>query len=132
MTAVESVEAEVGLGLVGDRYHGSKHRHVSVVSSEDLADAAARYGAPIPVSLTRRNVVVEGIEVPTKPGELLTLGHVGMEVVRIAAPCRLMEELIGPGAKAALRRRAGTIFRLRASGAIRVGDPVLTDDDDFS
>jgi len=36
MKSVASVHAEAGKGLVGDRYHGSKHRHVSVQSFEDL------------------------------------------------------------------------------------------------
>ena len=30
MRAVVDVEAEAGRGLVGDRYHGSRHRHVSL------------------------------------------------------------------------------------------------------
>lgn len=32
--AVDSVVAEAGRGLVGDRYHGSKHRHVTIQSQE--------------------------------------------------------------------------------------------------
>ncbi|MDF3046191.1 MAG: hypothetical protein K0R30_2419, partial [Ornithinibacter sp.] len=30
MRAVVMVHAEAGAGLVGDRYHGTRHRHVSV------------------------------------------------------------------------------------------------------
>ena len=30
MRPVESVRVEAGLGIVGDRYHGSKHRHITV------------------------------------------------------------------------------------------------------
>jgi len=47
-----------------------------------------------------------------------------LEVVRIAAPCKLLDDDIGVGAKTALRRRAGTIFRVLSSGPIRVGDAV--------
>jgi hypothetical protein len=32
MRAVETVLAEAGTGLVGDRYHGSRHRHVTIQS----------------------------------------------------------------------------------------------------
>lgn len=126
MRSVPSVVAEEGKGLIGDRYHGTKHRHVSVQSVEDLADAAAEFSAPIDEDLTRRNISVTGFSIPTKPGDRINIGDVLLEVVRIAAPCKLLDHDIGVGAKTALRRRAGTIFRLLGSGTISVGDPVRT------
>ena len=39
MRAIDSVRAEAGRGLVGDRYHGSRHRHVTVQSMQELAEA---------------------------------------------------------------------------------------------
>lgn len=129
MTDVVTVKAEAGKGLVGDRYHGSRHRHVSVQAVEDLGAAEAVFGAPIPPELTRRNITVRGVDLPTTPGERITIGDVLLEVVRIAAPCKLLDDDIGPGAKAALRRRAGTIFRLIDTGTINVGDPVRLVDD---
>ena len=47
MRSVPSVEAEAGAGLVGDRYHGSKHRHVTIQSAAALAEAADRLGGPV-------------------------------------------------------------------------------------
>ena len=44
--SVAHVEAEAGAGLVGDRYHGSRHRHVTLQSAADLEEAAADLGAP--------------------------------------------------------------------------------------
>ena len=44
--------------------------------------------------------------------------------LRVAAPCRLLDDDIGPGAAATLRRRAGSVCRLLTSGTIRVGDTV--------
>lgn len=125
MKAVEQVEAAAGKGLVGDRYHGSKHRHVSVQSREDIAEASRLFEAPIAEDLTRRNVTVSGINIPTRPGERLAIGEINLEVVRIAAPCKLLDDDIGVGAKTALRRRAGTIFRILTSGTISVGDTVV-------
>ena len=125
MKSVQQVEAEAGKGLVGDRYHGTKHRHVSVQSLDDLAEAAEAFDAPIPADLTRRNITVTGFDIPTRPGERILIGDVELEVVRIAAPCKLLDDDIGSGAKTALRRRAGTIFRLLGSGTISVGDPIV-------
>lgn len=128
MRAVSDVPAEAGRGLVGDRYHGSRHRHVTVQSQEALDEAAADLGREFPSGATRRNITVDAGEIPTRPGSRLRIGDVDLEVVRVAAPCRLMDDGIGPGAAAALRGRAGTVCRILSSGTIRVGDDVKVPD----
>ncbi|MEO5852804.1 MAG: MOSC domain-containing protein [Nocardioides sp.] len=125
MRSVDRVEAEAGKGLVGDRYHGTRHRHVTVQSATSLAEAAAAFGAPVPAGLTRRNVTISDGEVPTTPGTRLRVGGALLEVVRVAAPCKLLDDTIGAGAQGALRRRGGTVFRVLESGPIAVGDEVL-------
>jgi MOSC domain-containing protein YiiM len=125
MRAVDSVVAEVGSGLVGDRYHGSKHRHVTVQSAPALAEASRDLGAPVDPGATRRNVTISGGPVPGRPGTRVRMGEALLEVVRPAAPCRLMDDVIGPGAMKALHARGGTVFRILEGGAIRVGDPVV-------
>lgn len=123
--SVPSVEAEAGAGLVGDRYHGTKHRHVTVQALDDLAVAAKVLGRPVDPGLTRRNITLDQGPIPTRPGERMTIGGVELEVVRIAAPCRLLDDWLGPGAMQALRSpRGGTVFRLLGSGTISVGDEV--------
>ncbi|QSR33299.1 sulfurase [Nocardioides sp. S5] len=123
--SVPSVEAEAGAGLVGDRYHGTKHRHVTVQALDDLAVAAEVLGRPVDPGLTRRNITLDRGPIPTRPGERMTIGDVELEVVRIAAPCRLLDDWLGPGAMQALRSpRGGTVFRLLGSGTISVGDEV--------
>ncbi|WP_406832130.1 MOSC domain-containing protein [Pedococcus sp. KACC 23699] len=122
--SVDHVEAEAGRGLVGDRYHGSRHRHVTVQAQPDLDAAAADLGAPVPAGSTRRNVTISAGPVPTRPGTRLRVGDTLLEVVRLAAPCRLMDDHIGPGAMRALHARGGAVFRILESGSIRVGDVV--------
>lgn len=124
MKSVGSVQAEAGRGLVGDRYHGAKHRHVTLQSAEQLDLAAHALGRPVPAVGTRRNLTVDVGVVPTAPGTLIRIGPVLLEVVRVAAPCRLLDDDLGPGAMAALRRRAGSCCRVLASGHVAVGDPV--------
>lgn len=128
MKSVGSVVAEAGLGLVGDRYHGAKHRHVTLQSAEQLALAADALGREIPPAGTRRNLTVDFGVVPTTPGTRVQIGSVVLEVVRVAAPCKLLNDNLGPGAAAALRRRAGTCFRVLESGTIAVGDEVAWQD----
>ena len=122
--SVDSVEAEAGAGLVGDRYHGTRHRHVTVQALDDLEAAAADLGRPVDPALTRRNVTISAGPVPTRPGDRLRIGDVELEVVRIAAPCRLLDDWLGPGAMKAMHARGGTVCRLLSSGTIRAGDPV--------
>jgi MOSC domain-containing protein YiiM len=66
-------------------------------------------------------------EVPTVPGARIVVGSVQLEVVRAAAPCKLLDDVIGPGARTALRHRAGSVCRVLTSGTISVGDTVHLD-----
>ncbi|GAA3542653.1 MOSC domain-containing protein [Nocardioides daeguensis] len=124
MQAKDVVVVEAGRGIVGDRYHGTRHRHVTVQSRESLDEAATVYGRAVPSELTRRNITISAGAVPRAPGTRIRIGEVVLEVVRVAAPCKLLDDTIGAGAQEALRRRAGTVFRVLAGGTIRVGDPV--------
>ena len=124
MKSLDVVVAEAGKGLVGDRYHGTRHRHVSVQSATSLAEAAEIFGAPIAAAGTRRNVTISDGEVPRTPGDRIRIGDALLEVVRVAAPCKLLDDTLGRGAQEALRRRGGSIFRVLEGGEIRVGDAV--------
>jgi MOSC domain-containing protein YiiM len=124
MRAVESVQVEAGRGIVGDRYHGTKHRHVTIQSQAAVDAATEDLGSPVELGVTRRNVTISHGDVPTTPGERLRIGKVDLEVVRVAAPCKLLDDVIGTGARIALRRRAGSVCRALSSGRMAVGDPV--------
>ncbi len=124
MRSVPEIQAEAGKGLVGDRYHGTRHRHVTIQSRESLDAAADALGSPIDDAGTRRNITISHGVVPTTPGTRIRIGEALAEVVRVAAPCKLLDDNLGSGAQDALRRRAGAVCRLLESGAIRVGDAV--------
>jgi len=132
MQSRESVEVETGKGIVGDRYHGTRHRHVSVQSRESLDEAAGVFGAEVLSELTRRNLTISHGVVPREPGARLRIGDVLLEAVRVAAPCKLLDDTIGKGAQEALRRRAGTIFRVLEGGTITLGDVVRPDEEPVS
>ena len=124
MRSVESADVEAGKGIVGDRYHGTTHRHVTVQSAAALAEATAVFGAEVPAHLTRRNLTVDEGLVPPVPGTRITVGPVLLEVVRVAAPCKLLDDTIGRGAQEALRRRGGSVCRVLEGGTIHLGDDV--------
>lgn len=127
MRAVDRVEVEAGKGIVGDRYHGTRHRHVTLQSLDALAQAAELHGADVPAGLTRRNLTVSDGVVPREPGALVRIGGpagVLLQVVRVAAPCKLLDDTIGPGAQDALRHRGGSVLRVLEGGVVAVGDEV--------
>jgi MOSC domain-containing protein YiiM len=103
MRSVDMAIVERGRGIVGDRYHGSRHRHVTIQSAEELALAEELLGALIDPSATRRNVTVSHGQIPSA------------------------HDAIGRGAKDALRRRAGSVCRVLSSGTIEVGTAVFLD-----
>ena len=91
MRPLDAVVAQAGKGLVGDRYHGTRHRHVTIQSREQLDRAAADLGYAFDPGSTRRNLTVDVGEIPTRPGaRLLTSG-----TIRIGDAVHLRPERIG-------------------------------------
>ena len=123
--SVDRVEIEAGKGIVGDRYHGARHRQVSVQSLDGLAEGGSALEYPIDPVLTRRNITLSTGEVPKDPGALIRIGDVVLEVVRVAAPCKLLDDWIGPGAQAALRGRGGSVCRVLETGWVSAGEAVV-------
>lgn len=123
--SVTEAYAAAGHGFTGDRYEDARHRHLTVQSRSDLAAAGAAWGGEVDPGSTRRNVTLSHGAVPTRPGTRMRLGELEVEVVRVAAPCRIMDDTVGPGAHEALRRRGGSVVRVLAGGTLRIGDPVV-------
>lgn len=127
MKALEVVEIETGHGITGDRYENSRHRHVTVQSLEEIALAEAELGESIDASGTRRNITIDEGLLDRTPGTRVAFTSadgqtVELEVVRDAAPCKLLEDNLGRGAKLALHRRAGVVYRTIHGGRIALGD----------
>lgn len=121
MRSVPTARLTTGRGIVGDRYENTRHRHVSVFATGELDAASAQLGVEIDPALTRRNVLVQADRLQPAIGDELLLGDARLQVVRGAHPCKLLDDLIGDGAKTALRRRGGVICRVLHGGDIAVG-----------
>ena len=94
---VDSVDAEARKGLLGDRYHGSRHRQVTLQSRESLDLAAADLGLEFDSHATRRNITVDRGEIPATPGVRLRIGEAEFEVEILCKPYNIRDvaELIG-------------------------------------
>ncbi|MEV4341300.1 molybdenum cofactor biosysynthesis protein [Streptomyces sp. NPDC049590] len=120
---VTRAEVRAGLGIVGDRYFNqAAHRDASVTLM-----AAERLSPPYPADLllTRRNVLLSGIDIDACVGATVVLdcgyGAVELEVRRAARPCAWMDVTLGPGAQRFLRGGGGVRCRPLTDGVLAVG-----------
>ena len=124
--ALTLIDGEQG-GIEGDRHLGQR-RAVTVVCTGELAVAAAEHGVDaIDGISTRRNIVVDLDVLPRTHGTRFMIGETELEVWRDCAPCNLMDEFFGDGARQALQQRCGISATVVRGGIIRLGDPVRVD-----
>lgn len=125
--AVDAVEARPGSGLTGDRFKGgpASKRQVTLIQAEHLAAVASLLGRDgLDPGLTRRNIVVSGINLYALRHARFQVGGVLLEGTGICAPCSQMEAALGPGGFNAMRGHGGVTARVLEAGIIRVGDGV--------
>jgi len=122
---LDDIEAITGVGLSGDRHCGNVARQVSIQSISELESASERLGRGILPDQTRRNITIDAGELPRTRGQRLLLGETELEVFSDAPPCKLMTQIIGRGARPALKRLAGIHCRVISGGTIRLGDNLV-------
>jgi MOSC domain-containing protein YiiM len=123
---VDEVMAEETKGLVGDHYSGtSGNRHVTLIQAEHLqAVASILRREKIDPGLTRRNIVVSGINLLAFNQQHFQIGEAVLEMTGLCEPCSRMEENLGEGGYNAMRGHGGITARVIKGGKIRVGDEV--------
>ncbi|SMD32618.1 MOSC domain-containing protein YiiM [Reichenbachiella faecimaris] len=125
--AVEQVEAKEKTGLEGDHFKGSLSgkRQVTLIQQEHLEVVAKILGkASIDPWLTRRNIVVSGINLLSLKSQKFKIGNAILETSGICAPCNRMEENLGPGGYNAMRGHGGITARVINGGGIKIGDAI--------
>lgn len=121
-----AVEASVEAGLAGDhnRRPGGK-RQVTLIQAEHLQGVASMLGCEaIDPALTRRNIVVSGINLLALQGLRFEIGAALLEATGPCHPCSRMEENLGPGGYNAMRGHGGITAKVLRSGPIALGDAV--------
>lgn len=122
LITVDEIAVNIGTGLAGNRPGENSARQVSIQSRAELARAEKRLGRTIHADQTRRNITLDTGDLPRVRGQRLLLGTVELEVFSDAPPCATMTEIIGPGARPALRKLGGIHCRVIRAGTIHVGD----------
>ena len=140
MQARTTVRALAGQGLEGDRYalgQGSYSRvprqvvrHVSLIGREAMEvaneDLIRRGLAPFEPDETRRNVVVEGVDVYALLDREFRIGAVHLRGSDITRPCHVPSAAAGKtGFKEAYHDRGGILAEILSDGTISIGDVLV-------
>ncbi|MGQ0672563.1 MAG: MOSC domain-containing protein [Hyphomicrobium sp.] len=116
-------------GLEGD-HKGPKFplRRITVLAREDWETALAELTdlagpVPLPWTVRRANLLVEGLRLPRARGGRLRIGPVLLEVTYPTQPCGRMDE-VHPGLLRALHPewRGGVTCRVLEGGLVAIGD----------
>jgi MOSC domain-containing protein YiiM len=122
---LDAVKCRAGLGLEGDRFFGYKPDYSGQVTffAWETWDAARRELAVPSLSPAafRRNLIVEGLDLPALIGRRFRLGAVEFEGTVESKPCHWMIQAVAPGAEAWLRGRGGLRAKILTDGELRVG-----------
>lgn len=129
-----SVEIVADKGIRGDRFFGVRAHTEAAVTFLALEawEAAAADADP---HLTRRNVMVRGLELDPLRGVEFTLdtgdGPIRFRGGRPAHPCSWMDTMAGDGTRKALIGRGGLRAQPLTDGTLRVGPGVVVADVDL-
>jgi MOSC domain-containing protein YiiM len=124
---VEKVSATTDNGLIGDHYSNTttKSRQVTLIQAEHLQAVASFLGkSELDPALTRRNIVVEGINLLTLKDQVFQIGEAILEMTGECHPCTRMEENLGKGGYNAMRGHGGITAKVIKDGLIQVGDSI--------
>lgn len=121
---LDEVIAVEQIGLEGDHY-ASKNgkRQVTLIAQEHLNAAASMLGKDnIDPLLTRRNIVISGVNLVALKGKQFQLGEAVLEYTGECHPCSRMEENFGMGGYNAMRGHGGITCKILKTGRVALGD----------
>jgi MOSC domain-containing protein YiiM len=126
--AIDEIEIVANFGLKNDYRSGAdSDREVTIVAQEMLDTVGAELGLTVAPGASRRQIVVQGLNLNDFIGKTLKIGNVELKGTELCQPCGRMEEMIGPGAQDALLDRAGLCCHAVTGGMVRIGDQITTD-----
>lgn len=126
---VREANCRAGWGLEGDRFCGYRPDYKGQVTffAWEVYEAARReFAVPaLRADAFRRNVLIEGADLPALIGRRFALGGVTFEGTGESKPCYWMNAVVAPGAESWLKGRGGLRARILTDGRLAVGPATL-------
>ncbi len=116
-------------GGVADDFRGRPgKRQVTLLSADAWRRVCADLGRDLAWTTRRSNLLIEGLPLPKRTGDIIRIGEVRLRITMEVDPCSRMEEQCA-GLQAALSPdwRGGVACTVLAGGHIRLGDSVVLD-----
>lgn len=118
-----------GVGLVGDyeaeaaRAAGNlaRKRQVTLIGTEALAHVERELGISFSHGMSRRNLLVSGLDLNALVGKEFEVGGVRMVGTSLCHPCDSLEAGTAPGVKDALKERGGLCAMVVKGGRVAKG-----------
>lgn len=125
MQVLDDAEISDETGVANDFRGRPGRRQVTIISAEAWAAVCTELRQEIPWTMRRANLLVEGIELPQRTGDVIEIGGVRLLITMEVDPCSRMDEQV-PGLRAALTPewRGGVACAVLKAGPVRLGDRV--------
>jgi MOSC domain-containing protein YiiM len=137
MNSVPFAHAVPGKGLEGDRYFlgggtfspqpQKPDFELTLIEQENIDAFAAESGLSFNASLTRRNIVTDGIRLNELAGRDFRIGSVRIRGLRLCEPCNYLAKTTFGAVLQGLVHKGGLRAQIISEGTIRVGDSIRVD-----
>ncbi len=121
----ESAELITGRGIRGDRYFDKRKNHkgqVTLMTMEAIDEIRRHFDLPdLSVRVFRRNLIVSRVDLAKLIDQEFEIQNVRFKGTQECSPCRWMDQVVGPGAKAFMQKnfRGGLRAAVLSDGIIK-------------
>lgn len=134
---VEAAQLKAARGIVGDRFYGFRRtrpgRNLTLIESETIEAFGRAYRITLPLNVTRRNFITQGIRLNELVGKTFKIGDVLCRGFELCEPCKVMarqfpaDYLSRHEVIRAFTGKGGIRAEVLTDGVVRLGNVIVSD-----